>query len=249
MPRLWPRIGRGLALKIHTVLTALLLLAACDDPMQSVERLGEVTLADGAAVASVMPGAADTAGAPLVLGQLLAGAAGDAVATGSPRTATGPDALQVGLGTLLPYGQIATVCGQPETALGARIAVGSGYAAYDSAPTSTALRPHYLTGFPDGCARIFSAALVLFGDIGTHEMIRYMPSNAHREYSAADAAYEQVKASFCGVPSGHPCGRNLDRLDAHTTFVTIYQTFGNADAWGEIFLSDGRVLAIDVRGG
>jgi hypothetical protein len=163
--------------------------------------------------------------------------------------ATGPDALQVAPGTVLPYGEIATVCGQPNAALGTRIAASAGYALYDSAPNQTALRVHYLTGFPDGCARIFSAALVLFGDVGTHEMVRYMPTNATMPYSATDTAYEQVKAQFCGVSAGQPCGGRIDRLAAHSTFVTIYETFGTSPEWGEIFLHQGQVMAIDLRRG
>lgn len=271
-------------MKYIAIAGVLLGLAGCADPMQNVERLGEVTLSADAAIATALPGAADSADAPLVLGQLLAGSGAvgsaltpvavvapapsqgtgfwaqftapvapggvtDAVAGASPRVGSGPDALQVAAGTLLPYGQIATVCGAPDSALGARIAVGSGYALFDSAPTTTALRAHYLTGFPDGCARIFSAALVLFGDVGTHEMIRYMPSNAGMAYSQTDTAYEQIKAQVCAVPAGQPCGRNLDSLAARSTFVTIYETFGSNAEWGEIFLHSGQVMAIDVRRG
>ncbi len=170
-------------------------------------------------------------------------------ADAAPGLRSGPDAQQVAPGTLLPYGQIATVCGQPEASLGTRVATGAGYELYDSAPVSTALRVQYLTGFPDGCARIFSAALVLFGDVGTHEVVRYLPSNASMTYSATDTAYEQVKAQFCSAPSGQPCGRNLDRLAAHSTFITIYETFGTNPEWGEIFVHQGQVMAIDLRRG
>ena len=170
-------------------------------------------------------------------------------ADAAPSLRSGPDAQQVAPGTLLPYGQIATVCGQPEASLGTRVATGAGYELYDSAPNSTALRVQYLTGFPDGCARTFSAALVLFGDVGTHEVVRYLPSNASMTYSATDTAYEQVKAQFCSAPSGQPCGRNLDRLAAHSTFITIYETFGTNPEWGEIFVHQGQVMAIDLRRG
>lgn len=302
-------------MKFQSLSAALLLLSACADPMANVARLGEVNLAEGAAVAAVMAGAADSAGAPVVLDQLLApeqSDAGSSAATpiayvgpytpprhgfwalfgagstepaaepaaeltaplaadptddspagaapvvavsadpvASPRAAmpSSPDARQVAPGMLLPYGQIATVCGQPGAALGTRIAASAGYELYDSAPDQTALRVHYLTGFPDGCARIFSAALVLFGDVGTHEVVRYLPSNAGMAQSRTDTAYEQVKAQFCGVSAGQPCGRALDRLAAHSTFVTIYETFGTNPEWGEIFVHQGQVMAIDVRRG
>lgn len=167
----------------------------------------------------------------------------------APGLSPGPDARQVAPGTLLPYGQIATVCGQPEASLGTRVATAAGYALYDSEPSSTAVRAQYLTGFADGCARIFSAALVLFGDVGTHEAIRYLPSNASMAYSGTDTAYEQVKAQVCAVSAGQPCGRNIDRLATHSTFVTIYETFGTNAEWGEIFVHQGQVMAIDVRRG
>ena len=231
-------------LKIHFVIAGLLLFSPCADPLANVGRLGEVTLPDGATVASVVPGVADSADAPLVLDQLLTQ---DQPAPTS--MATGPDAQQVAPGTLLPYGQIATVCGVSMGTLVTRIAAAAGYALYDSAPNQTALRVHYLSGFPDGCARIFSAALVLFGDVGTHEMVRYLPSNATMPYSRTDTAYEQAKAQFCGVPAGQPCGRKLDRLAAYSTFITIYETFGTNPEWGEIFLHQGQVMAIDVRRG
>jgi hypothetical protein len=309
-------------LKIQSLLAVLLLLTACADPLRNVARLDEVSIPQGAAVASALPGAAEGAGAPPVLGQLLAQTATaeapvsdasptppprrgfwasfgqappDAVAATAPppdimaepttqqvaddipadtapaprqgfwaqvtgpetvvlasataQVGNGPDAAQVPPGTLLPYGQMATVCGQPNSALGTKVASAAGYDLYDSAPNTTALRVQYLTGFPDGCARIFSAALVLFGDVGTHEAIRYLPSNAAMAYSRTDMAYEAVKAQFCGVASGHPCGAALDRLAAHSTFVTIYETFGTNPEWGEIFVHQGRVMAIDVRRG
>ena len=298
-------------MKLQSLSAALLLLSACADPLANVARLGEVNLAEGAAVAAVMSGAADSAGAPLVLDQLLvpeqsdagssaetpiayvgpytpprhgfwalfgagptepaaelaaplaadptddipAGAApvvavsADPVASPNAAMGSSPDARQVAPGMLLPFGQIATVCGQPGAALGTRIAASAGYELYDSAPNQTALRVHYLTGFPDGCARIFSAALVLFGDVGTHELIRYLPSNAGMAQSRTDTAYEQVKAQFCGKSAGQPCGRALDRLAAHSTFITIYETFGTNPEWGEIFVHAGQVMAIDVRRG
>ena len=47
------------------------LLSACADPLRNVERLNEVALPEAALVASALPGAADSADAPPVLGQLL----------------------------------------------------------------------------------------------------------------------------------------------------------------------------------
>jgi len=159
---------------------------------------------------------------------------------------TGPDAARVAPGTVLPGGQIATVCGLPEPALGAPIGAASGYAIRDTVPNTVEPRTHFLTGFPDGCARQFTAALALFGDVGTHEVVRYLASNAEVPYSATDTAYEQIKADVCGVPAGQPCGSRLDRLARRTVFVTVYQNFGTNPSWANILIHDGVVVAMDT---
>jgi len=73
--------------------------------------------------------------------------------------------------------QIATVCDAPRGKLGQMIAQVGGFTIYDSNPGTTALRPHFIQGFGDRCARQFSAALVMTGDVGTHEVVRYLPAN------------------------------------------------------------------------
>ncbi len=160
---------------------------------------------------------------------------------------TGPDAFSVAAGTVLPYGQIATVCGLPDSALGVAVGQAAGYVVHDTAASSVAQRTHYITGFPDGCARQFTAALALFGDVGTHEVVRYTSDAAARPYSATDTAYEQVKADVCRVGVGEPCGTALDRLARRTVFITVYETFGTNPTWGDILLHEGQVLAVNFN--
>lgn len=159
---------------------------------------------------------------------------------------TGPDARLIAFGESIDYGEIATVCGVSASSLGSKIADISGFEIYDSIPNSTAQRPHYIMGFDDGCARQFTAALTLPGDVGTHEVVRYLPSN-RIPYSTTDNAYEAIKAGFCRVSHGQPCGRQLDNLARNTTFLTVYEKFGAGKRWVEILLHDGAVKAIDFK--
>lgn len=157
-------------------------------------------------------------------------------------------ANQVPPGTAMAFGDIAPTCGVSDAALGTRVASASGYDVYDSDPTSTTPRSHYVTGFSDGCARQFTAALVLLGDIGTHEVVRYNKPEANFPYSATDTAYETIKSSFCGTGAGQPCGARLDRFSRRTTFVTAYEQFGSAPTWAEFLLHDGAVVASGIEG-
>jgi hypothetical protein len=150
-------------------------------------------------------------------------------------------------GAALPYGEIALLCGVAEDSLGTAIATQSGYVIRDPQPASIDPRTQYITGFPDGCARQFTGALALFGDVGTHEIFRYEPSNAQLAWSETDLAYEQVKARICGAAQGQPCGAALERLGARTTFVSIYETFGTNPRWADILIHDGAVIAMDFK--
>jgi hypothetical protein len=90
---------------------------------------------------------------------------------------TGPDALDVPFGAALPYGEIGRVCGVKSAQLGKEVAKYPErrplYRLYDSDPGNIDTHVFYLTGFPDGCARIFSAAMALFGSPVMHERLRY----------------------------------------------------------------------------
>ena len=146
------------------------------------------------------------------------------------------------------FGEITAVCDVARGALGSQIAKVSGYTVYDSAPGSVQIRPHYVTGFNDRCPRRFDAALVLMGDIGTHELVRYSKTRVTLDYSETDEAYEAIKARFCGVRRGVPCGDRMDRLARDTTFITAYESFGAAPQWAEYLLHDGEVAAADIEG-
>lgn len=245
---------------------ALLALAACGDPLVDIERLSDVAVPPDAGAANVGPTPQEAAGEGFI-GAILRGdaatgasASADVVPESAaparrslfgPRVVapTGPDAARIAPGTVLPYGQIATVCGLTDADLGSPIGTASGYAVRDTVPGTVEPRTHYLTGFPDGCARQFTAALALFGDVGTHEMVRYLPTSADVPYSATDTAYEQIKAEVCRVPVGQPCGAQLDRLARRTVFVTVYQNFGTNPSWANILIHDGAVVAMDIVGG
>ena len=166
----------------------------------------------------------------------------------APPVSDGPDFAQIAPGTTLIYGQIATVCGLSGSQLGSPIGQASGYTLYDTNPGSSEQRTHYIMGFRDGCARQFRAALALFGDVGTHELVRYAQGAGDLPYSETDAAYEEIKGQVCRVPAGQPCGSALDRLAARTTFVTAYANFESNPQWAEILLSEGQVVAMGFEG-
>lgn len=167
----------------------------------------------------------------------------DVVTAVAPAPANvGVDGKSVTVGTVLPYGEIATNCDVSRRQLGTKVGEGSGYTLYDTIPNATTLRTHYITGFKDRCARQFSAATALMGDIGTHEVVRYLPSNKRMAYSDTDNAYETLKASFCWAGRGEPCGSRLDRFAKTTTFVTVYRNFGSNPTWSNILLHKGAVI-------
>lgn len=209
------------------IVLAALLLAACGGPLRDVERLSDVPLGEGA-TAGAVPGPGETDDDPGVLAGLVAGARGDV------------DGVRAQAGQVLPFGRVATACGVEGAALGTAIAAEAGYALYDTDPGSVAPRTHFVTGFSDGCARQVTAAMALFGDLATHETVRY--ATPQGQYTPTDVAYEEVKARICGAASGQPCGAGLDRLARDTAFVTLYPAFGGAEA-GNLLLHAGEVLA------
>ena len=162
-----------------------------------------------------------------------------------------PDYQVVAAGTVLPYGVLARVCDVPDRQLGTRVErypeQGGTYALYDSEPGNTAPHTFYLTGFDDGCARQFTAALALFGSPETHEQLRYGLPSKVQPYSTTDAAYETLKSRVCRVGKGKPCGSAMPRLARDTTFVSVYETFGSNPEWKTILLHDGQVIETDIR--
>ena len=173
---------------------------------------------------------------------LLAGCAGTGFggATGTPVLESDVDAAEAAPGAGLPFGEIERTCGVSAASVGTPVVSASGYTVYDSKPTSTGQRAHYVDGFTDGCLRQFTAALVLMGDVATHEAVRYQAAN-RRPYSGPDTAYEVIKGAFCGVPSGQSCGARLGALGRRTVFVTAYPSFSDSDNWVEYLLHEGVV--------
>ncbi|QFT96834.1 hypothetical protein FIU85_05945 [Roseovarius sp. THAF8] len=160
---------------------------------------------------------------------------------------------EVAPGTVLPYGKVARICGLSDRQMGKRVETlpeGRGrYALYDSAPGSTALRSFYLTGFDDGCARQFSAAVAVLAGAESHEQLRYGLPAEVQPYSTTDKAYEDLKSRVCRVGRGKPCGTRINRLERDTVFVSIYERFGSNAQWNTVLVHDGAVVAQDRKGG
>lgn len=176
---------------------------------------------------------------------------GNAVANGGPGP-DDPDYRIVPMGTVLPYGTLARVCDVRDRQLGARVEgypdKRNTYAIYDSQPGNTAPHAFFVTGFGDGCARQFTAALAMFGSPETHEQLRYGLPSKVQPYSTTDAAYETLKSRICRVGKGKPCGSAMSRLSRDTVFVSVYGTFGSNPVWKTILLHDGTVIETDIRG-
>lgn len=179
------------------------------------------------------------------------GAAGKTKSGRAPKLGD-PDYEQVKAGTTLPYGRIARVCGVTKAQLGSKSGSwperGRGYTLYDSAPGSTAQRTFYLTGFDDGCARQFTAALVMFASPESYEAIHYGTSRKTQSFSDTDRAYEKIKSRVCRVGSGKPCGSKMKKLSKDTVFVSVYERFGGSPRWKNLLLHDGEVAALDLKG-
>ncbi len=162
-----------------------------------------------------------------------------------------PDYSIVPLGTALPYGTLARVCNVRPRQLGKRVdsypESRSVYELYDSNTANTAPHTFYVTGFKDGCARQFTAAVAVFGSTVTHEQLRYGLPAKLQPYSETDAAYERLKSRICRVGRGQPCGTALPRLSRNTVFVSVYERFGSNPVWKTILIHDGEVIETDIR--
>ncbi|WP_373356159.1 hypothetical protein [Pseudoroseicyclus sp. CXY001] len=157
-------------------------------------------------------------------------------------------ANQVAPGTVLPWGEVGAICGLDRREMGSRMGAASGFEIWDPSGGATTAHTLYITGFSDGCARQVTAAMALFGDVGTYEFVRYSTPESAMPMMPTDVAYEAIKSSACGVPAGTPCGGRLDALDRRTTFLTLYQGFGSG-ASASLLLSNGRLAATDFPGG
>lgn len=286
-------------MKALTASVLALALAGCGDPLDKVEHIQDVDLAEDQPAAAVVtsPEELDREGG--ILSALFAGTKpdpdpqtapapdaatppadpekrrgllglfrGNAVADDTVQTASltpdatgrgifgtarpaGIDMLDVPVGAVLPYGSVARVCDATPRNMGRKIdkapARGSGFTLYDSEPQSTGARTFYVTGFADGCARQFTAALAMFGAPSMHEQLRYGRPAEDYPYSDTDEAYEKVKRQICRVGKRKPCGSAIRRLERDTVFVSTYENFGNNARWADILLHDGQVMAAAIK--
>jgi hypothetical protein len=164
----------------------------------------------------------------------------------------GPDSQVVPFGSSLPSGMVARVCDLPKGRLGKEVGRfpkrGRGYKMFDSKSGSAGVRPFYVTGFDDGCARTFTAALALFGSPTMHEQLRYGLPSSVQPYSTTDKAYEGIKRAVCGVGKKKACGPKIKVLEKNTVFISIYDRLGSNAQWTNVLLHKGWVLAADRKG-
>ncbi|NDV02164.1 hypothetical protein [Pseudoroseicyclus tamaricis] len=238
------------------------ILTGCADPLADLGRYDEATVPAGTATADlVAPQGADS-GLDFFQGAIEDGAAAAEEAASRPAATGGgflaslfaavpavpavppSDSPTIAPGTELPWGHLATVCGLPDSEMGTRVGASSGYELWDSEPGSAQPRTFYITGFGNDCARQVTASLAMFGDVGTHEMVRYMTPEAVLPMTPTARAYEAIKASVCRVAAGTPCGSDIERLGQRTTFMTLYANLAQ-ETFANILLSDGSVAATD----
>lgn len=177
----------------------------------------------------------------------LFGGGGAAVKKDAPRT--GPDAADVPFGTALAFGQIARVCDAKGKPLGKQVAGTGrrGFSLYDSNAGIRDKRTFYITGFSDDCPRQFTAANALLGEPAFYEEIRFGPTGQFMTYAATDQAYDGLKSKVCRTAKNKPCGKNIDKLDSSTVFVSAYE-FGEINrGWKEFLIHDGEVLASALK--
>ncbi|QFS84199.1 hypothetical protein FIU97_15705 [Roseivivax sp. THAF40] len=212
--------------------------AAPAAPETSADRARDSVLASLPAETRAQPAApapAATGGGGFLAG-LLGGGGGNAPTAQS----------EVGPNEAVAFGRMARLCGVDVGRLATAIETHQRYRLYDTAPGQTSPRNWYITGFDDGCARQFTAALALFGTVETHESLRYGAASSDLPMTATDSAYKDVKSRVCRVGRNAPCGARLARLDRTSVFVTVYESFGGAARWMNAFLHDGDVAAIDI---
>lgn len=148
---------------------------------------------------------------------------------------------------IVPFGRLARNCTVRKRDMGTQIDTVSGYNIYDTKPGAGGLHTFFIDGFRDGCTRQLSGALIVFGDVGTHELVRYADVGIDQPYTITDEAYEMIKASFCRVRRTEPCGRRIDRLARTTSFVTIYESFADNARWVDVLLHQGEVIAQEIN--
>ena len=252
-------------MRIASACLSLMLVASCGTEMAEVPRLADESIAEDAPKMSV---AAQRSPQPSTGGFLSALFGGtrqapqpEAAAPGSTEadvteaSVPAADAVKsdIAFGTRLPYGRVAKICGVADRQLGEKIAQyperRPKHRLYDSAPGST--RPHtfYITGFDDGCARQFTAAMAVFGSVEMHEQLRYGLPAEVQPYSDTDKAYEKLKRRVCNKPRRKPCGSRIGQMAKDTVFLSVYERLGGNSQWMNILLHGGDIVAQDRKSG
>lgn len=165
-----------------------------------------------------------------------------------PRRAKTGQFAQVEPDVVLPYGQIGLACGVRGKALGKEVdrfpEHGKDYRLFDTKPSTTGPRTHYITGFKDGCARQFTASLALLDSPVLHEQLLSVGSSQGQHSTNADIAFQKIRAKVCRVGKGKACPeKRVDEMEKSMAFVTTYERFGGNAKWNEILLHNGVVAA------
>ena len=169
-----------------------------------------------------------------------------------PRRAKVGQFPQVEPGVVLPFGQIGLACGIRGSALGKEVdrfpERGKGYKLYDSNPSITGPRTHFITGFKDGCPRQFTASLALLDSPVLHEQLLTVSGSGAQHSTAADIAFQKIRAQVCRTGQGKACPeKRIDEMEKSMAFVTTYERFGGNANWTEILLHNGAVAANSVH--
>ncbi|WP_456390570.1 hypothetical protein [Profundibacter sp.] len=165
-----------------------------------------------------------------------------------PRRAKSGQPPQGGPDVVLPFGQIGLACGVRGKALGKEVdrfpERGRGYRLYDTKPSTTGPRTHYITGFKDGCPRQITASLVLLDSPVLHEQLLSVKSSHAQHSTLADKIFQKIKAQVCHIGRGKACPeKRVDEMEKSMAFVTTYERFGGNARWNEILLHNGKVVA------
>ncbi len=153
---------------------------------------------------------------------------------------------------MLPFGQIGSACGVRGKALGKEVDSigrrGKGYKLYDTKPTQTGPRTHFLTGFKDGCPRQFTASLALLESPVLHEQLLSAVGDKAQHSTSADIAFQKIRAQVCRIGRGKACPeKHVEKMEQSMTFVTTYERFGGAARWTKILLHNGKVEANSLQ--
>ncbi len=169
-----------------------------------------------------------------------------------PRRAKTGQFPQVEAGVVLAFGQIGLACGIRGRALGKEVdrfpERGKGYRLYDSNPSTTGPRAHFITGFKDGCPRQFTASLALLDSPVLHEQLLSVESSGAQHSTAADIAFQKFRAKACRTGQGKVCPeKRISEMEKSMAFVTTYERFGGNANWNEILLHNGAIVANSVQ--